>query len=52
MKCDTVASCDPILFIKNSVISNGGIYTARHEAIESNITENGAVYPNYYQNIQ
>lgn len=52
MKYDTVASCDPILFIKNSGISNGGIYIARYEAIENSITENGTVYPHYYQDIQ
>lgn len=52
MKYDTVASCNPILFIKNSGISNGGIYIARYEAIENSITENGTVYPHYYQDIQ
>lgn len=52
MKYDTVVSCDPILFIKNSDISNGEIYIARYKAIKNNITEKGIVYPHYYQNIQ
>lgn len=52
MKYDTVASCVPILLIKNPVISNGEICIARYEAIEKNITESGTVYPHYYQNIQ
>ena len=39
MKYDTISSCVPVLFINNSGISKGGIYVARYEAVENNLSE-------------
>ena len=52
MKYDTISSCVPVLFIKNSGISKGGIYVARYEAVENNLSEKESAYPKYYHNIQ
>ena len=41
-----------MLFIKNSGISKGGIYIARYEAIENDLSKKENAYPKYYHNIQ
>ena len=52
MKYDTISSCAPILSIKNSGFSKGGIYIARYEIIDNNLSEKENAYPKYYHNIQ
>lgn len=52
MKYDTISSCAPMLFIKNSGVSKGGIYIARYKAIENNLSKEESAYPKYYHNIQ